>query len=156
MKITKRTLFLIFVTFLLSQGLINGHPLTYNEVTLFQNKINKRKKLFPFNFGKISFKNVHHVQLRAKQTAHSHISLCKWGHFERAKTTLKMLLASWAFYSFLKGFRSFNAENLGSIGQRVAKWPAIKLWEWFDPGTTRTRAKSNHSQSLMAGNFAAL
>ena len=77
MEITKRTLFLIFVTFLLSQGLINGHPLTYNEVTLFQTQNQQIEKLFPFNFGKISFKNVHHVQLRAKQTAHSHISLCK-------------------------------------------------------------------------------
>ena len=62
------------------------------------------------------------------------------GYFDRAKPILKLLLASWTFYSFLKEFRSFNAENLGSVGQRAAKWPAIKLWEWFDPGTTRIRA----------------
>ena len=43
------------------------------------------------------------------------------------KTTFKILLASWAFYTILKGFRSFNAKNLGSLGQRTAKLPAIKL-----------------------------
>ena len=28
---------------------------------------------------------------------------------------------------FLKRFRSFNAENLGSVGQRAAKLPAVKV-----------------------------
>ena len=51
-----------------------------------------------------------------------------------------MLLAYWAFYTILKGFRSFNAENVGSVGQRTANLPAIKVWEWFDPGPPRTRA----------------
>ena len=51
-----------------------------------------------------------------------------------------MLLASWTFYTILKGFRSFIAENLESVGQRAAKLLTIKLWEWFDPGTTRTWA----------------
>ena len=51
-----------------------------------------------------------------------------------------MLLASWAFYTILKGFRSFNAENMGSVGQRAANLPAFKVWEWFDPGPPRTRA----------------
>ena len=51
-----------------------------------------------------------------------------------------MLLASWTFYTILKGFRSFNAENVGSVGQRAAKLPAIKVWEWFDPGPPRTQA----------------
>ena len=51
-----------------------------------------------------------------------------------------MLLASWTFYTILKGFRSFNAENVGSVGQRAANLPAIKVWEWFDPGPPRTRA----------------
>ena len=51
-----------------------------------------------------------------------------------------MLLASWTFYTILKGFRSFNAENVGSLGQRAANLPAIKVWEWFDPGPPRTRA----------------
>ena len=45
-----------------------------------------------------------------------------------------MLLASWTFDIVLKEFRSFNAENLGSVGERAAKFLAIKLWEWFDPG----------------------
>ena len=57
--------------------------------------------------------------------------LCKWGHFERAKTTLKMLLASWFLVCFFRRLRSFNDKNLGSVGQRAAKLPAIKLWEWL-------------------------
>ena len=64
----------------------------------------------------------------------------KWGHFDGAKPTLKILLASWAFYTVLKGFRILNAENLGSVGQRAAKLPFIKLWEWFERGRTRIRA----------------
>ena len=67
-------------------------------------------------------------------------SLCKWGHFEKAKTTFKMLLATWFLVCFFKRFRSFVAENLESVGQRAAKLPAIKLWEWFDPGWSWTRA----------------
>ena len=51
----------------------------------------------------------------------------KWCHFDRAKTTFKILLASWTFDTVWKRFRSFNAENLGSVGQRVAKLLAIKL-----------------------------
>ena len=69
---------------------------------------------------------------------------------------------------FKKAFRSFNTENLGSVGQRAAKLLAVKVGglkknsasqpqpqsvslPGFEP-----RARSNHSQSLMAGNFAAL
>ena len=47
--------------------------------------------------------------------------------FDRAKPTLKLVLASWTFYSFFKGFRSFNVENFKSVGQRAAKWSAAKL-----------------------------
>ena len=67
-------------------------------------------------------------------------SLCKWGHFEKAKTTFKMLLATWFFVCFLKRFRSFVAENLEFVGQRATKLPAIKLWEWFEGVGVRTRA----------------
>ena len=92
--------------------------------------------------------------------------LCKWGHFERAKTTLKIMLASWFLVCFFKKFRCFNAENLGSVGQWAAKLPAIKLSEWLD----RDR-ESNPSRladwgrlayfflrppTLTASNFAAL
>ena len=66
-------------------------------------------------------------------------SLCKWGHFERVKTILKMLPASWFFVCIFKRFRCLNAKNLESVGQRAAKLLAIKLWEWFDPGCSRTR-----------------
>ena len=67
-------------------------------------------------------------------------SLWKWGHFDRAKSTLKMLLASWFLLYFLKRFRSFYDKNLGPVGQRAAKLPAIKLWGWFDHGYSQTRA----------------
>ena len=38
-----------------------------------------------------------------------------------------MLLASWNFYTVWKGFRSLNAKNLGSVGQRAAKLLAVKV-----------------------------
>ena len=43
------------------------------------------------------------------------------------KTTFEMLLASWFFVCFFKRFRSLNAENLGSVGQRAAKLLAVKV-----------------------------
>ena len=43
------------------------------------------------------------------------------------KTTLKMLLASSTFDTVLNGLRSFDAENLESVGQRAAKLAVIKL-----------------------------
>ena len=67
--------------------------------------------------------------------------LCSiWGHFDRAKAIFKILLASWTFNTVWKGFRSFNAENLRSVGQRTAKLLAIKLWEWFGFARNRTEA----------------
>ena len=52
----------------------------------------------------------------------------KWHpYFNGAKPTLKILLASLAFYTVFKGFRILNAENLGSVGQRAAKLPTIKV-----------------------------
>ena len=54
-------------------------------------------------------------------------SLCKWGHFEKAKTTFKMLLATWFLVCLFKRFRFFNAKNLGSAGQRAAKLLAVKV-----------------------------
>ena len=60
--------------------------------------------------------------------------------FWQGKCIFKMLLASWNFYIVLKGSRSFSAQNLNYAGQRAAKLTAIKLWEWFDPGCSRTRA----------------
>ena len=54
--------------------------------------------------------------------------LCnKWGHFDSAKPILRILLASWTFGTVEKGLRSFNSENLGSVGQRISKLLAIKL-----------------------------
>ena len=64
----------------------------------------------------------------------------QWGYFDKVKLTLKTTLASWIFYTVLEGFRSFNDKNLRSIDQRAAKLPDIKLWEWFNLGTTQTQA----------------
>ena len=69
---------------------------------------------------------------------------------------------------FFKRFRSINAKNLGSAGQRAAKLPAVKVGGLKKKSASRPRphpnqaarvrfrTQSNHSQSLMAGNFAAL
>ena len=57
-----------------------------------------------------------------------------------AKSTLKILLASWTFDTVIKRYRSFNAENLKSVDQRAAKLPSIKLWEWFDPWPSQIQA----------------
>ena len=40
----------------------------------------------------------------------------KWGHFDRVNFTFKMLRSSWNFDTVFKKFRSFDAENLGSVG----------------------------------------
>ena len=48
-------------------------------------------------------------------------------YFERAKSTLKMLLASWTFDTVLKGYRSLIAVNLRSVGQRALKLLAVKF-----------------------------
>ena len=78
------------------------------------------------------------------------------------------LPASWNFDTLYNGFRSFNDRNMGSVDQRAAKLLAIKLWEWFNPGTTRIRAdRFDQGQghvadffmrppTLKASNFAAL
>ena len=41
-----------------------------------------------------------------------------------------MLLTTWNFYTIEKGFRSLNAENLESLGQRTTKIPAFKVGGW--------------------------
>ena len=65
-------------------------------------------------------------------------------------------------------FRTFNAVNIGSIGQMATKLLSVKVGGlkkksaiWPQPhlnqlAWVRTRAKSNYSQSLMACDFAAL
>ena len=69
---------------------------------------------------------------------------------------------------FKKGFRSFNTENLGSVGQRALKLPAVKVGGHKKKSANRPQPLSNqsarirvvpgsnNSQSLMASNFAAL
>ena len=66
-------------------------------------------------------------------------ALWKWGHFERARHTFKMLPVFWFLVYFVKRFRYFNALNIGSVGLRAAKLLSIKLWEWFKPSRSRTR-----------------
>ena len=88
------------------------------------------KKIRSFNAKNLG--SVGYSGVRLRWNAYNK-SLCKWGHFEKAKTTFKMLLATWFLVCFFKRFRSFVAKNLESVGQRAAKLPAIKLWEWFEP-----------------------
>ena len=64
-----------------------------------------------------------------------------------------------------KGFRSLNTENLGSVGQRASKLPAVKVGGHKKKSATRPRPLSNqlarirvvpgsnHSQSLKASHF---
>ena len=125
---------------------------------------------FFFNFH--SFTNVFFVgdlylQFPKMNMIHL-VTLLKWGHFDRAKPNKKMLLASWNFTRIWKGLRSFNAKNLGSVDQRVAKLPDIKDGGLKKKSTFQPRPHSNrssrvwehlgskHTQSLMANNFPAL
>ena len=52
------------------------------------------------------------------------------GNLTEKKNILKILLAPWNFDTVWKKYRSFNAENLGSVDQWAAKLPAVKLREW--------------------------
>ena len=109
-----------------------------------------------------------YVQWRAIQTALLPVYDVKWGHFEQAKMTLKMLSASWYLKYLFKGFRYFNTVNMGSVGQRASKLLAVKVGGlkkksaiWPRPlsnqsAQVRKRPGSNLSQSLTDSNFAAL
>ena len=67
-----------------------------------------------------------------------------------------------------KGFRYFHTGNIGCVGQRAAKLLAVKVGGLKKKSASRPRPQSasllgfeprsrfNHSQSLMADNFAAL
>ena len=74
--------------------------------------------------------------------------LCKWGQFERAKSTFKMLLVSWFLMYFLKRFRSFIAQNLGLVGQRAAKLPAVKVEGLKKKSASQPRPQPNQSASV--------
>ena len=40
---------------------------------------------------------------------------------------------------------------VGTVGQRAAKLPSVKLWEWIEPGQTQTRADAlAHTSAVMA------
>ena len=83
-------------------------------------------------------------------------------------TSLKLLQTSWFFIYFFKRFGSLNTVNIGFVGWRASKLLAVKVrglkkksaaWPW--PHSNHLARiwvcpGSNHSQSLMAGNFAAL
>ena len=81
-----------------------------------------------------------------------------------AKPTFKILLVSWT--KVVREIRSFNAENLKSVGKRAAKLLAIKLWEWFELGpfghahSSAVKAEVadffSRLPTLTASNFAAL
>ena len=75
-------------------------------------------------------------------------TLCKWGHFEKAKTTFKMLLVSWFLMYFFKRFRSIYAKNLGSAGQKAAKLLAVKVGGLKKKSAGRPRPHLNHSAHI--------
>ena len=72
------------------------------------------------------------------------------------------------FICFFKRFRSFDTASIKSVGQRATKLLFDKIWEWFDPGQSRTPAeracthfgrKTNfflRPRTLTASNFKAL
>ena len=82
--------------------------------------------------------------------------------------TFKMLLAILFLVYFLRRFRSFNALNMGFVGQRASKLLAVKVGglkkksaaqpqpHSNQSAQVRLRPGSNHSQSLTDSNFAAL
>ena len=88
-----------------------------------------------------------------------------WMEMKYIKSTARLLDRVWAN----KGGLDLSKEVLWvSVGQRAAELPAVKVGAWKKKSANRPRphlkqsarvrclARSNHSQSLMAGNFAAL
>ena len=69
----------------------------------------------------------YYIQWCAIQTALLPVYGVKWGRFERAKMTIKMLPASSYFKYLFKGFWSFDTVNMGSVGQRALKLLAVKV-----------------------------
>ena len=57
-----------------------------------------------------------YVQSKTKALDYELFYDMKWGHFDRVNSTFKMLLSSWNFNTVFKKIRSFDAENLGSVG----------------------------------------
>ena len=55
------------------------------------------------------------------------LALCKWGVFETAKPTMKILLDPWILMYFRKGIRSFYSRNIESVDQRASKLLAFKV-----------------------------
>ena len=78
-------------------------------------------------FEFLSLKKSLNLQVVCVRESTKPILCSKWGHFDKAKTIFKILLASWTFYIIEKGLRSFDAENLRSVAQRTAELLAIKL-----------------------------
>ena len=59
-----------------------------------------------------------------------------------------MLLATWFLVCFFKKFRPFNAENLGSVGQRAAKLLAVKVGVLKKKSAMRPRPHLNQSAKI--------
>ena len=85
------------------------------------------------------------IQLRSYETATKHVYEGKWGHFEREKSILKIQLASCFLTYLLKLFRSFNAKNFRSFGQRASKLQAVKVGGLKKKSAFWPRPHSYHS-----------
>ena len=64
---------------------------------------------------RFGFSDQKDIQCLKKQKKQSPVYDMKWGHFDKVNSTFKMLLSSWNFDTVFKKFRSFDAENLGSV-----------------------------------------
>ena len=69
-----------------------------------------------FWFSNQVLKQANLLQWCALENQQSPFYDIKWGHFDRVNSTFKMLLSSWNFDTVFKEIRSFDAENLGSVG----------------------------------------
>ena len=68
-------------------------------------------------------------------------TLWKWGHLTVQNPPLKCCQPLKLLKNFVRGLDLSIQEILESVGQRAANLLAIKLWELFDPGQTRTLAE---------------
>ena len=72
--------------------------------------------------------NLEDIQLSPTKTAEKPNSLCKWGHFERAKTNLKKLLDTWSAH--VREHPGSNYSKSLMAGNFAAHWPTDPSIEW--------------------------
>ena len=82
----------------------------------------------------------------------STLALCKWGHFERAKTIFKILLSSWRDTVLIMGSRSFQTVYLCSLmGYKVSSYESWRLRKTLLSSKSRTTTMWPRFESEMIG-----